>query len=606
MFICNKIDLSRQQVTMPPRGGNKKKQKHKRTKGHRNQQKKADPNEPLRKHIQDINVQLSDLVPQTRYLGLNSLAHVLADPANHRIALSYSIVNQLLHNLRNTEDHGILCEVVGCFRNLANNSELVGSVFSEEVTVELLKLFNKCAQSVNNFHQGAEGVDEAEASAFFGVLTQSLKTTSLLSECEPAYVEAFCSQQENLTSLISCLRVGDLPPSLVATAAETLLVLSEDNPMVTNYIESVEGVREGLFQILSLQQQTAFDTETVVSIAGSILNCSVVVDEAKFVQLVKLLVDVVAMDIFSEFHGIIGKLPLAQKAEDDGRETKELMCVNNARSLAKAIRIAIELLSNLLTKDSNNPNDLSIYLSAFQDAQVLQTTLSRCQSIPVEIVSSFDRFGEWGKVLLVSLRQIGLVALGFVTNYATTMSLVSGASVGMGEAVTPLLDMMASSTSMDDLEDIVNCLWAMLRENVSNDDVKQNFEFPDGNIDLLIEGASNEENEGLRVACVGLLGCIGQLAHHFQRLVDFARVFIQLASSDQSFWVRAEASNSIFDTLAEPETNDVCAEGGLDESTLGKILKGMKIKEGMDEELIERIEETRENLVNFIDYKRNQ
>eukprot|EP00049_Salpingoeca_infusionum_P008579 m.142203 g.142203 ORF g.142203 m.142203 type:complete len:651 (-) comp14052_c0_seq1:3510-5462(-) len=595
--------------------------------------------------LKKIHLELVDPVASTRHLACNTLAHIASEEKNASLIASSELIPRVVQCLQDEEPQ-IACEAAGCIRNLARFEDegVVAALANPEF---LSILVPACSTLITAVHHhlklGEEGVqDHRIATTTLAQLFHAVWSLSEMNE-----VVAAAAAQELTSALVECMDPATFSLEVASVAAQCLQTLTEDSPAAEEAFRTDPLLARRLFEVLSepgtLPEDSPMQTNHtyklyILSTAGSVINLGHAATQEVLSPIILVISATLDLDLLAAFAAFTPQLANALKNKDDGIDSPARVELEGLLDALHAQQLGLELVANLLSSVEEQAAweevDEDIDDDEFEGEVEVQEGEEDVDDQTAQIAQDMVAAGLLGKIsskclcmdqdteaiytglagassILYDLYQLQVRALGAITNLTGTASLAAAPLDDVTACVNnvmALTDRQPAGSDATHIAECFNTMWAVLRGVLTAPATAQEVEVDGATLQRLGEAALTSEAEDVRVAAVGMIGCLSQLPRHQQHLSDFGTVLIHSTTSDNSGWVVAEALNSIFDGFAEDNAHQAFADAKM-MSQLRDFVSSLSAKTRASRkkpDLYHRLDEARTNLKRFIKYKQQQ
>jgi hypothetical protein len=178
---------------------------------------------------------------------------------------------------------------------------------------------------------------------------------------------------------------------------------------------------------------------------------------------------------------------------------------------------------------------------------------------------------------------------------------------GLWRALIGCIASGSTQANLEDGEPLAKCLSALLEtQRASSSSSQLLATITPQDLQLVLQLASMASSEVVRSCACGMLAVLGQRAPQPAVLVEIGKCLLA-RTDDSSVTVLHDALDAIFDVFAEPPVNDIVRQLQM-MPKLKAALQRLRAERRStdDEELNELVEESKENLERFIEYKAEQ
>eukprot|EP00030_Apusomonadida_sp_AF-17_P003155 a345486_21.p1 GENE.a345486_21~~a345486_21.p1 ORF type:complete len:636 (+),score=269.46 a345486_21:62-1909(+) len=567
--------------------------------------------------------QMSSEDPESREIACGTLATIAASAGALDEFLARPVIDQLKVCLFDPVA-GVQITAAGALRNLASSSPTAAEKLAKsDLAGAALSILERVVAHCDS------GRSEPERERDFELLENMLGVLCALCEVSQAVTRSV-SNSEVIAQLVGAIDPTALPRAVIAETCQLLLVLSDRNAKFARALCALPQCRE-TFAALAVHE-----SDTTLAAFG----CCVLVELAAVTDQVDSALGhvrpTVAALLSNDAGLLLAEMHGSMRFVDDGPEPPERQ---SWRALVLAQKLVLEMLANVSapdetaedwTRDASVPitegggDNLDMLggltetrVAALDPGALLGLVLPKCTALP-------DALHQAAAADPDLLELVGMYygvmtrALGVAGNCVLCLPVTDPAAQVL-PLWTPLCALLAAAADIDRLllqtgatsachEAVVTAALAVTRKAAA---VAPGQLAPDAaTVDGLFTAATAGITEGARAQALMLLTLLAQGGLLDPQLGALGELFVSLLR-DQSLAVVAEAVNGCLDLFAETDHNAVVAATGMVPAleaklkALQRLLNSPQLQD-LDEALICRLDETAENLANWLEYKSSQ
>ncbi|KAF9654129.1 ARM repeat-containing protein [Thelephora ganbajun] len=601
------------------------------------------------------------------------------DPSTRRLLQGKNVVGILITRLSDSEEE-VVVDAAGALRNLCIDGgyELCGEMYNKNVLAPLKTLVPKIAQALSQYLENPKSAPESAQKIVYEMADSVITMFWCLSETSNKALNTI--NQANLVPFLICFLVyrEKLPLSAVASAAQCLYVLTDDNPPATEELRTNGSYTSVLWSIA--QGQPAADDVRGLTLkvlaTGTLRNISPlppltvasavdIEDEIVLPLLQPLLASISLPEVSQQIQTLVEKqasvpqieslsLKHTPKSDNKSPTELELECFENR---LRTIQLGLEILTSVCATlpDSEIPPEDDGGEEEHEDGDEMDgeedvDAQMATDETPTTSRSNLSRFAFLVPSLLslIEPTHLSFPPPGSPSIHPPTTSALGAIHLCALECLNNLfLTLVTSRQSLTDAEKsrgatIWGSLWTSLekvgdpRVAKSTKEQKLFWEAAVGvlwGVSIVFKGVivpeedqvqllmslsdAYTENDQMKVKLVGTLECLAQHLQSISANRTIASYLVSLlpaGTPDQaSVESTLQAASALIDIYSdETAPYDINFRedgilGGLVDAVepIRKLVRGINKKRPGGIELKRRGEEIRDNLVDFIKYRRS-
>ncbi|KAL6050883.1 protein import into nucleus, variant 2 [Balamuthia mandrillaris] len=569
---------------------------------------------------------------EERELACNGLANIVMEEKEaimrHPTALAH-----LVGCLKDTVP-AVQVAAAGALHNLTLSAgqEAAQALLRQGVLAPLLALLQTANTLKQEQSSSAAESTPQQQDLTLAVLTQAVALLSSLVDLAEVDSRSLSLLNRAVLSLLPLLSVStnvDLS-GFAPLVGQLFHALSEDNAELSQFVFSDEKF---LGLILSLLERESSSPVLSVLLVGSLLNleCTTKAPQVMLKYCFPVLEHSLKFDAMQSLRELLVFFQSSQET----LENKELafkrweqhmqaqrLCFETCANLFASLQEVSELVAGSGPRiNSSKRSLLRQILNGAQSPKLLAMVVDKCNFSPQQVLQLLASNSDLDQSHIVNpFRAVQLAALGCLSNMLLldSLSYEPIEMISLWNFLSKMCEELASVEQMDTiclelLEHVTNSMWTLLRRAGNPADSKSCVLVPSQGVATVIlklatPTLSTPPPYQIQIHAIGMLAFVGQFAQLQPFIEDLGKVLVQAFESfSSSPALIAEALNTVFDVFAEPVHNDVFAALNM-MHYLQSFVSWLEqqMQQPHDEDLLERIDETKTNLINFIAYKQQQ